>query len=68
MENSRELSASPFRYIVLVIPRLLPEELVKGEHFILADLLKSKSGSSLQAGSSQEPQTEIAHDTSTTFV
>ena len=39
VKNLRELGASPFRYIVLVIPRPLSEELVKGEHFILTDLL-----------------------------
>ena len=51
-KNLLELGASP--YIVLVISRLLPKELIKGEHFILADLLKSITGSSSLAGSDQE--------------
>ena len=51
IKNLQELGASPFPYIVPVIPRLLPEKLIKGEHFILADLLKSIPGSSSQAGS-----------------
>ena len=62
------MGASPFPYIVPVLPRPLPEELVKGEHFILADLLKSIPGSSLQAGSAQEPQAQTARETLTTFV
>ena len=49
-KNLQELGASPFPYTVLVIPRPLPEELIKGEHFILADLLKLISGSSSQVG------------------
>ena len=39
-KNLHELGASPFTYIAPVIPRPLPGELIKGEHFILADLLK----------------------------
>ena len=53
-KNLQELGASPFPYIVFVIPRLLLDELVKGEHIILADLLKSIPGSSSQARSDQE--------------
>ena len=52
VKNLQELGANPFPYIVSVIPRLLPKELTKGEHFILTDLLKMIPGSSLQAGSS----------------
>ena len=55
VKNLRELGVSPFRYIVPVIPRSLLEELVRGEHFVLADLLKSIPGSSSQAGSTEEP-------------
>ena len=46
VKNLRELGASPFRYIVPVIPRSLLEELVKGKHFVLVDLLNSIPGSS----------------------
>ena len=53
LKNLRELGASPFHYIVSVIPCPLLEELVKGEHFVLADLFKSILGSSSQAGSTQ---------------
>ena len=66
--NLRELGASPFHYIVLAILCLLPEELVRGEHFVLADLLKSILGSSAQEGSSQAPPVENAQETSGTFV
>ena len=38
---------------------MLPEELIKGEHFVLTDLLKSIPGSSSQAGSAQESQADI---------
>ena len=55
MKNLLELGTSPFRYIVLVISRLLPEEIVRGEHFFLVDLLKSIPGSSAQEGSAQDP-------------
>ena len=68
VKNLRELGASSFRYIVPVIPRLLPEEIVMGEHFALVDLLKSIPGSSAQVGSDQEPQAKIAQETSATFV
>ena len=40
-KNLQELGASPFHYIVPVIPRSLPAEPVKGEHFVLAELFKS---------------------------
>ena len=45
-KNLQELGANPFPYIVPVLPHPLQEELVKGEHFVLADLLKSIPGSS----------------------
>ena len=60
MNNLLELGINPFPYIVPVIPRSLSTVLIKGEHFVLADLLKSISGSSSQAGVSQDPQAEIA--------
>ena len=54
-KNLQELGSSPFSYIVPVLPCPLLEELVKGEHFVLPDLLKLILGSSSQAGSAQEP-------------
>ena len=53
MKNLRELGTSPFHYIVPIIPRSFPVKLVKGENFVLADLVNSISGSSLQVSSSQ---------------
>ena len=55
MKNLQELGASPFPYIVPILPRLLPAELVKGEHFILTDLLKLTPGSSSQVESNLGP-------------
>ena len=49
--NSQELGYSPFPYIAPVKPRPLPGEVVGGEHFVIADILKSILGSSSQAGS-----------------
>ena len=40
VKNLRELGSSSFFYIVPVIPRSLLKDLVKGEHFVLVDLLK----------------------------
>ena len=45
-KNLQDLGANPFPYIVLVLPRPLPSEVVKGHHFILIDLLKSLPGGS----------------------
>ena len=67
VKNLRELGASSFRYIVLVIPRSLLEELVSGEHFVLVDLLKSIPGSSSQVRFAKEPQAETTQETSATF-
>ena len=67
-KNLHELGASPFPYIVPIIPRLLLEDLIKDEHFILADLLKSIPCCSSQAGFDQEPQAEFAQEALTTFV
>ena len=60
MKNLQELGANHFPYIVLVISRPLPVELIKGEHFVLVNLLKSIPGSSSQVGVGQEPQADIA--------
>ena len=46
VKNRQELGASPSPYIVHVLPRPLPNEVVKGEHFVLADLLRSLPGGS----------------------
>ena len=59
MKNFKELGSSPFPYIAPVIPHPLPGEVIRGEHFVLADLLKSIPGSSSQVRSAREPQTEI---------
>ena len=67
-KNLQELGVSPFLYIVPVIPRSLLEKLIKGENFILANLLKSTSGSSSQAGSAQEPQAEFPQEALANFV
>ena len=55
LKNLWELGTSPFPYIVLIIPRPLPVELVRGEHFTLVDLLKSIPSSSAQEGLAHEP-------------
>ena len=68
VKNSQELGSNPFPYIVPVIPRPLLGEVVGGEHFSLANLLKSVSGSSSQAGSAQEPQAKIAEGALVSFV
>ena len=68
VKNSQELGFNPFPYIAPVIPRPLPGEVITGEHFVLVDLLKSISGSSSQAGSTREPQAEIAEGALVTFV
>ena len=40
VKNSQELGSNHFPYIALVIPRLFPEEVVRGEYFVFADILK----------------------------
>ena len=40
VKNLQELGSSPFPYIAPVIPCPLPREVVGGEHFVIADLLK----------------------------
>ena len=44
-KNLQELGASPFPYILHVLPRQFLVELVKDEHFVLADLLRLILGS-----------------------
>ena len=55
VKNLWELGASSFPYIVHVLPSLLPAELVKGEHFVLMNLLKLIPGSFSQADCAPEP-------------
>ena len=68
MKNLQELGSSPFPYIAHVTPRLLQGEVIRGEHFVLTDLLKSILGSSSQAGSAREPKAEIAEGALVSFV
>ena len=46
VKNLRELSLNPSPYILPIIPRPLPKEIVEGEHYVIADLLTLVSGSS----------------------
>ena len=46
VKNLQDLGASLFPDIVFVLPRPLPSEVVKGEHFVLADILKLFPGGS----------------------
>ena len=50
----------PFPYIIPIVPRSLPAEVVEGEHFVLADRLKLVPGSSSQLTPAQEDQTGAA--------
>ena len=52
-KNLCELSRSPSPYIIPVIPRPLPEKVVEGEHYVIADLLKLALGSSSPAKNSE---------------
>ena len=45
-KNLLELSRSPSPYIIPVIPRPLPVEIVEGEHYVIADFLNLAPGSS----------------------
>ena len=53
MKNLRELSHHPSPYILPVIPRPLPTEIVEGEHYVVANLLTLVSGSSSPAQTSE---------------
>ena len=68
VKNSQRLGSNPFPYIAPVIPRPFPGEVVRGEHFVLANLLKSISGSSSQEKSAREPQAEIVEGALVSFV
>ena len=58
--NLRDLGGNPFPYIILIVLRSLPTEVIKGEHFVLVDLFKLVPGSSSQVVSPQEGQVEAA--------
>ena len=58
--NMRELAVCAFPYIIPVVWCSLPTELVEGEHFVLAGLCKSNSGSSSKVVASQEDQVNAA--------
>ena len=45
-KNLRELSCSPSPYIILVISRPLPVEIMEVEHYVIVDLLNLAPGSS----------------------
>ena len=49
VRNLRELSRSPYPYILPVIPHPLPTKIVEGEHYAIVDLLNLASGSSSPA-------------------
>ena len=58
MKNLRELGGSPFPYIIPIVLRSSLVEVIEGEHFILADLLRLVPGTPSQAIPAQEDQTE----------
>ena len=47
-KNLHELSRSPSPYIIPVIPRSLPAEIVEGEYYVIADLLNLSRAAHLQ--------------------
>ena len=66
--NLRELGGNPFPYIISVIPHSLPVEVIEGEHFVLADLLKLVPGSSSQVISAYEGQAKAVARTIVRYV
>ena len=46
VKNLRELSRSPSPYIISIIPRPLPVEIVEGKHYVITNLLNLVPGSS----------------------
>ena len=48
-KNLRELSCSPSPYIIPVIPRPLPIEILEGEYYVISDLLNLAPSSSSPA-------------------
>ena len=60
VRNLRELASCAFPYIIPIVPRSLPTELIEREHFVLADLCKSSLGNSYKAFAAQEDKAEAA--------
>ena len=60
-KNLQELGASLSPYIVPILPHPLPSEVGKGEHFVLADLLRSLTGGSSQEEATLEPLVRLDH-------
>ena len=57
VKNLSDVSFNQAPYNLLVIPRSLPSEIVDGEHFVTADLLRLLSGNASPSGDSE---TEVA--------
>ena len=54
-KESEGFGRQSFPYIVPILTPHLPNEVIKGEHFVLADLLKSLPGGSSQAEAVLKP-------------
>ena len=67
VKNLRELGGSPFPYIIPIVPRSSPVEVIEGEHFVLSDLLMLVLGSSSQSTPTQKDQTDAVARTSVRF-
>ena len=52
-KNLRELSRNPSPYIIWVIPRPLPVEIVEGDNYVISNLLNLALGSSSPAKTSE---------------
>ena len=61
VKNLQELGASPSPYIVSIFPCPLPSEVIKGEHFVLADLSRSFPVGSSQAKATSKPLVRPDH-------
>ena len=61
VKNLQELGASHFPYIVHVLACPLPSEVVKGEHFVIMDLLKLLPRGSSQVEVAPEPLVQPYH-------
>ena len=56
-KNLADVRRNPAPYNLSIIPRLLPSEIVDGEHFVTADLLSLTAGS---GSSSRVPDVETS--------
>ena len=68
VRNLRELVACAFPYIIPVVSRSLPSELIEGEHFVLVDFFKSSPGSSSREVVAKENQAEDTTGALVSFV